>query len=85
MNQNPAVRLHDDTYLMLKELADEQGRKLNKVLEMLVLTEYLRTHSNGKPPPEPPVPPVPPNPDYARLIAIEARLDKLEKWKNTGL
>lgn len=44
MNQNPAVRLHDDTYLMLKKLADEQGRKLNKVLEMLVEKEWQRTH-----------------------------------------
>jgi len=50
--ENKTVKIHDDTFLMLQELASEQGRKYNKVIEMLVLAEYLRTHDEiGKPEP----------------------------------
>jgi hypothetical protein len=47
--ENISIKVHEDTYLMLQEMASEQGRKMVKVVEMLVLAEYLKTHEDGKP------------------------------------
>jgi len=52
--ESKTIRIFDDTYLMLAEIAEEHGWKINKAVEIIVLAEYLRTHDEiGKPQHEP--------------------------------
>ena len=52
--KNLSIKVHEDSYLMLQEMANEQKRKITAVFDMLVLAEYLRTHDEiGKPQHEP--------------------------------
>ena len=50
--KNLSIKVHEDSYLMLQEMANEQKRKITAVFDMLVLAEYLRMHDEiGKPEP----------------------------------
>ena len=44
MDEYPTVKLHEDSYLMLLEMAAEQDRALVKVLDRIIQAEWLRTH-----------------------------------------
>jgi predicted transcriptional regulator len=42
--ESKSIRIHDDTYLMLMELANEQKRSLVTIIEMAIEEMYLKTH-----------------------------------------
>jgi hypothetical protein len=38
------IKLHEYSYMMLREMAKEQNRKLIAIMDMLILAEWLKTH-----------------------------------------
>lgn len=42
MKNYSSIKVHDDTYLMLQDMASKAGRTIVKTFDMIVLAEYLR-------------------------------------------